>query len=275
MAKPKKEEPKKGAPEWMNTYGDMVTLMLTFFVLLYSMSSLDVAKFEALAESYAGKDIVLAGSMGDMMTDMGVGILDMQAAPEQVQSDTPTDKNEEEHAGTAEEIQAGRDKLEDYRELNEMASDFKTYFAQHSETSAMAVDVNDPYIDIMFPDYLLFDSGEANLKPEALPALDSFATVMQRYQGYNIRIEGHTDNVPMNPANRYRTNWLLSAARAISVLEYLENEKGFTPDVLSAEGLSEFHPIASNDTEEGRSQNRRVIIRLYKYNPTTIDYIVE
>jgi chemotaxis protein MotB len=275
MASPKKEEPKKGAPEWMNTYGDMVTLMLTFFVMLFSMSSLDVAKFEALAESYSGKDIIVAGSMGNMMTKTGGGLMDNQAAPEEVQSDNPTEAEEEEFAGTAEEILAGRDKLEDHRELNEMASDFKTYFAQYTETSAIAVDVNDPYLDFMFPDYLLFDPGEATLKPSALPALDHFAAMMQRYPDYNIRIEGHTDNVPMSPTNRYRTNWLLSAARAISVLEYLETEKGFSSEILSAEGLSEYHPIASNDTPEGRSQNRRVIIRVYKYNPTEIEYIIE
>jgi chemotaxis protein MotB len=267
--KPKPEEKKAGAPEWMNTYGDMVTLLLCFFVLLFSMSSLDVAKFQELAQSYTGQAVLIAGGMGDIMSDVGMGLLPDSAATEEVQSETPTEDEEEDFTGTAEEIIAGQEAMERERQLNEFASDFKTYFAQDDATSGIQVDVNDPYVEFTFPGSLLFDSGLAELKPEAMLALDSFAERMLLYPDYNIRIEGHTDNVPMSGSNRqrYPTNWHLSSARAASVIAYLVDEKQFDPGILSVGGMSEYTPVGTNDTEEGRQQNRRVVIKVFKLDP--------
>jgi chemotaxis protein MotB len=264
--KPKPEEKKGGAPEWMNTYGDMVTLLLCFFVMLFSMSSLDVAKFEQLAQSYTGQATVIVGGMGNLFTDQGVGLMPEAAAPEEVQSDNPTDANEEEYAGTAEEIIAGQEAMERERQLNEAASDFKTYFAQDDATSGIQIEVNDPYVEFTFPGSLLFDSGKANLKPEALAAIDSFAERMLMYPDYDIRIEGHTDNVPNSSGSDYPTNWHLSSARAASVIAYLVDVKQFDPAILSVGGMSEFKPVDTNDTEDGRRNNRRVVIKIYKHD---------
>ena len=107
---------------------------------------------------------------------------------------------------------------------------------------------------------LLFDSGKAKIRHEAYPLLDKVATVLKdNMADFNVGIEGYTDNVPIKHSN-WKSNWELSSARSLSVLHYLVNEKGVTPERLSAIGFGEYHPVASNDTREGRKLNRRVEI---------------
>jgi outer membrane protein OmpA-like peptidoglycan-associated protein len=103
-----------------------------------------------------------------------------------------------------------------------------------------------------------FESGSATMKPESEPAFDRIA-VLLRDRGFRIRIEGHTDNVPIHTA-RFSSNWELSTARATEVIRLLIVRDGFNPNYLSAAGYAEFHPVASNQTEEGRGANRRVDI---------------
>jgi len=107
---------------------------------------------------------------------------------------------------------------------------------------------------------LLFDSGKAKIKPEAYPLLDKISTVLKdNMAGFNIGIEGYTDNVPIKHSN-WKSNWELSTARSLSVLHFLVNEKGISPERLSAIGFGEYRPVASNDTKEDRKLNRRVEI---------------
>jgi chemotaxis protein MotB len=112
---------------------------------------------------------------------------------------------------------------------------------------------------ITFVSEVLFDSGKANLKPESFEALDKVANILvQNVPENNIGIEGYTDNQPIKHS-KWKSNWELSAHRALSVLEYLEG-KGVSPERLSASGFGEYKPVASNDTVEGRQLNRRVEI---------------
>lgn len=107
---------------------------------------------------------------------------------------------------------------------------------------------------------LLFDSGKATIRKEAYPVLDKVARVLQEnVPQFNVGIEGYTDNQPIKYSG-WKSNWELSSARALSVLHYLVNEKGISPDRLQATGFGEYHPIASNDTKQGRQLNRRVEI---------------
>lgn len=116
---------------------------------------------------------------------------------------------------------------------------------------------------------LLFDSGKAKIRPEAYSVLDKVSTVLQEnLASYNVGIEGHTDNQPIKYSG-WKSNWELSAHRALSVLNYLEKEKGIAGFRLSAIGYGEYHPVASNDSTQGRQLNRRVeIIVLPKYAGT-------
>lgn len=107
---------------------------------------------------------------------------------------------------------------------------------------------------------LLFDSGKARIRPQGYPLLDKVAGVLkENVPQLKVGIEGHTDNQPIK-YSPWKTNWRLSTERALSVLDYLQKEKGISPDRLSAIGYGEYHCVASNDTKEGRQLNRRVEI---------------
>ena len=107
---------------------------------------------------------------------------------------------------------------------------------------------------------LLFDSGKAKIRPEAYPLLDKVAAVLkENMRQFNIGIEGHTDNIPIKRSG-WKSNWELSTARALSVLHYLVKDQGISPERLSAIGYGEYRPVASNDSKDGRKQNRRVEI---------------
>jgi len=107
---------------------------------------------------------------------------------------------------------------------------------------------------------LLFDSGKAKIRPEAYPLLDKVSAVLKdNMRQFNIGIEGHTDNVPIKRSG-WKSNWELSTARALSVLHYLAQDQGISPERLSAIGYGEYRPVASNDSKAGRKQNRRVEI---------------
>lgn len=107
---------------------------------------------------------------------------------------------------------------------------------------------------------VLFDSGKAKIKTSAYNLLDKVAKVLnENMANFTIGIEGYTDNVPIKHSN-WKSNWELSTARSLSVLHYLANEKGVSPERLSAIGFGEYRPVATNDTKEGRKLNRRVEI---------------
>lgn len=244
MAKQKAPEiPPAGAPAWMATYGDLVTLLLCFFVLLFATSSVDVAKYQAIAASFNNNItfITAGGSIGD--NDMiGSGMMQLPNVGDSVFDAT-------------EKGQERQDKLE------ELSSDFKTYFAENNLSDDIDVVVEDNYVKITFGDGLLFDSGSADLKNDARQSLDIIAIELTTNGDSDIKIEGHTDNVPIN-SSIYPDNIYLSAARSISVLNYFKDEHGIEPRRLSQEGFGEYRPIASNDTPEGRAKNRRVEIKV-------------
>jgi len=107
---------------------------------------------------------------------------------------------------------------------------------------------------------LLFDSGKAKIRPEAFSLLSKVSAVLKDNMAqFNIGIEGHTDNVPIKHSG-YKSNWELSTSRALSVLHYLANDQGISPERLSAIGYGEYRPLVSNETADGRKQNRRVEI---------------
>ncbi|MDD5477227.1 MAG: OmpA family protein [Candidatus Omnitrophica bacterium] len=107
---------------------------------------------------------------------------------------------------------------------------------------------------------LLFDSGKAKIRSEAYPLLDKVSSVLKdNMRQFNVGIEGHTDNAPIKHSG-WKSNWELSSARALSVLHYLDKDQGISPERLSAIGYGEYRPVASNETKDGRKQNRRVEI---------------
>ncbi len=245
MARAKKEEaPKAGCPEWLATYGDLITLLMCFFVLLFAMSTIDAKKFQAMVSGLSGNPAPVIVGGGSGIDEMfGSGIMEMPA----VNLDLPI----EIAAKTAEEAQ---------KELQQMASDFKTYLAENQLQEKIEVKIAEDSVTLVFKEGILFDLGRAVLKEEAMAALDVVANEIHKYPENDIEISGHTDNLPINTV-QYPSNWQLSYARAFSVAEYFIDQKGVVPVRIIAVGRGEYLPIATNNTPEGRAQNRRVEIK--------------
>lgn len=222
----KNQEPeKKSAPAWMTTYGDMVTLLLTFFVMLYSFSSIDSEKWQRLVESLSGGSSVL----------------------ENVVTTTTLEGN-----------QSLESRIQQFEELYLR---LRQYIEENQLTNRVNLTRSDSEIQIRFVDNVLFDSGKADLKPEALEILSKITVALDTYKNsiQMVRVEGHTDNVAIN-TSLFPSNWELSTARAVEVLRFIVETQNFDPVKASAVGYGEYHPVADNDTDLGRAKNRRVDI---------------
>lgn len=220
MAKKPKEEP-AGAPAWMVTFSDMTTLLLTFFVLLLSMSKTDQIKFQAAAGSLRGAFGVL--SSADKT----------EIAPPQVVNSVPIYDDF-----------VSRVYKRLLSHINRLRIDKDIELVK--DRGAVVLRINSA---------ILFDVGETTLKPQAGPLLHKVAELV-RPLPMNLRIEGHTDNQPTR--NPQLSNWDISVARAVSVLKYLGREKLLPLDRMAAVGYGDTRPLVANDTPEHRALNRRV-----------------
>lgn len=263
MSRKREESPKPGSPAWMTTFGDLMNLLLCFFVMLFSMSTIDEADYEILKQSFK--------SDYTSFFDGGRSFLDNSSSNDEVsivdnnfsangQSDDDVEKveNLEESMETIDEQKKlYSDKM--YEEISDML--------QEQELSSNVVtvkkDENNNYIMLSIAGSLLFDSGDVKLKEDALPVLSKVGDILLMFAGYQIEIEGHTDNVPVTGNHTYKDNNELSSDRALSTFYYLVNEKGLDPAAMKYSGRGEYNPIASNNTAEGRQQNRRVEIKIY------------
>ncbi len=159
----------------------------------------------------------------------------------------------------SEELERERQaRLELLRAQRELEEQLKKELEEEDVRLSMA----DKGLTITFVAEVLFDSGKAEIRETAYPVLEKVAKVLKnQVPNSNIAIVGHTDNQPIKQSN-WKSNWELSTARAISVLHFLEDNKGIRPERLSAIGYGEYRPLASNDTREGRQQNRRVEVTI-------------
>ncbi len=145
-------------------------------------------------------------------------------------------------------------------EMERAKAELENRLRQEIDDRQVKVEMMDRGLVITFVAEVLFDSGKAKLRPDALEKLAKVARVLNTtVEDLNVGVEGHTDNVPIK-YSKWKSNWELSTARALSVLHYLVEDLGVSPRRVSATGYGEFHPVASNDTPEGRQKNRRVEI---------------
>lgn len=237
----REEEPKAGSPEWMTTYGDMVTLLLCFFVLLFAMSTIDAQKFQAFMLSFQG-------SLGVMKS--GKTLQESEFINEALKEDSTVKELEE---------------LEDFRKLKEI---LENYLQQNGIEEDILVQLEVRGLLLRFTDNVLFDSGKADLKENSKATLRFIADLLKQeeFSHKHIRVEGHTDSDPIHNS-RYPSNWELSVARASNVVRYIIEDASFTePERLSASGYSQYHPIAPNDTASNKAKNRRVDIVILRSN---------
>ncbi len=216
--------------DWAVTFADLMTLILTFFILLYSMSKLDVDKYLSLSES-------LRKSYGvESKLELGTIIsenFDLDSA----------------------NLTSINDILN--KKLDEILKNINIFIFQHQLQNIVKAYIDERGVVINISDSVLFKQGDDNLTPESRTILNYLMELFQTFP-YPILIEGHTDNTPITTL-RFPSNWELSTLRACNVIKYFIS-KGISADRLSAEGFGEFRPIANNTTDSGRSMNRRVEI---------------
>lgn len=233
----KKPEKKSISQEWLTTYSDMMTLILTFFVLLYSFSLIDTNKFRQLAQSMA----IALGGNSQVITDGG------NIGPVPIPENPGVEDNTEGAGLVGEEAQKIYEEVSSY--IDENGLNAKVTIKR--ETRGVLIELQDN---------ILFDSGEAKLKEDSIPLLKKISGLLKQFSN-EVIIEGHTDNLPINKGY-YQSNWELSTDRANKVVRYFIEKEGLDGKRFQAVGLGEYRPIDTNDTPEGRQNNRRVNILL-------------
>lgn len=261
MAKRKEETPAPGSPAWMATFGDLMNLLLCFFVLLFSMSTVDAKKFEAIAASFADTfSIFKAGSqaIGDGIL-ISNGVSQLNELDEYINSTGKAEDAQDMNETDAKtEVEA-----EKLKHAEELAEKVEESVQESNLAGEVEVEFNSQYVELTLKGAFLFDSGSAKLKKEALPVLDQVGVILERYSESIIEIEGHTDNVPVSNGHKYADNNELSSARALSVFNYFVDTTSLDPAIIKHSGRGEYIPIADNATPEGRAKNRRVVIKIY------------
>jgi len=228
VAKKKNIIIKQGLDDWVMTYGDMMSLLLTFFVLIVSFSSMQESKFKAAANSL----------------QVAFGVL---ASPESVIDFAKPLVPKSEFGGEDSDV------LYEVRQVEKAILDADL-------DKQVAVEVRDDGVLFRLNAPFLFKSGGAELAEEPKGILGEMSKFFTKFP-YKIEVDGHTDNVPIN-STRFPSNWELSAARAVTVARYFQSE-GMPPERIAATGYGEFHPIADNGSAAGREKNRRVEIFLH------------
>jgi len=245
----RKEAPKPSSPAWMATFSDLMALLLTFFVLLFSFSTMDASKWQAIVSAFTGAYSIL---------DLGSGVMpapDVALISNPSADSVPTDWIED----AMDLIAAGDWEI--------LINDLGIFAESYSGTAEVQVYGHPEYILIRFPDALLFQPGMANLSDDARVMLSGlYEQIITSFRLLSeFRIEGHTCDLPLRPGARYADNWELSEARAAAVRRYLIGiglpEEG--GKILST-GRGEWSPIADNGTLEGKEANRRVDIVLWR-----------
>jgi len=210
---------------WLLTYADLITLLLAFFIVMYSISRIDSGKFSevttALTSAFSG-------------SKLGV------QSPEDLSSELAINK------------------LLSKGNLGVLETQIQKIAIQLDVDKQLSTDMQSRGLIIHISESAFFDPGQAELKPEAKMILDLLSVQLLKLPNH-FRVEGHTDNVPIHTA-KFPSNWELSTSRAMSCLRYLVDKIGIPPQKISASGYSQYRPIASNDTPEGRAKNRRVDI---------------
>ena len=243
MARKKQHEKEANHERWLVSYADFITLLFAVFVTLYAMSQTDKKKIEEVMESMRDSfgysksspasrpSVIDAGSMSVIPS-----IHKLTQAPKRGKS-----------RGGEQEFKAAKASIEAY---------LLKVGAQHK----VSVSINQRGLVVSLKEAGFFDSGSSTMKQGSHALLNDVVSSLANYSNA-VRVEGHTDNMPIN-SSAFPSNWELSTARATNVVQYLTRQEDFDPGKISATGYGEFRPVADNGVEDGRVKNRRVDIVL-------------
>lgn len=273
MAKRSEDTPPAGSPAWMATFSDLMNLLLCFFVMLFAMSSVNEEKLQEFVAAMNNNTFSIfnggASAIGDgFLISNGVSQLnelDQYINSTGVVADSNDESEELDNSAMSAEELAEKLEEQQLKENEELMEEMEETLEELKVGDEVEVSVTAQYVQLSMNGALLFASGSAELKEDAKQVLDQVGIVLEYYAKGTIEIEGHTDNVPIHSA-QFPSNEELSSARALSVFYYLMQTTFLDPVNLKHAGMGERVPIADNSTDEGRSRNRRVEIRIY--NPS-------
>lgn len=239
-----------GGANWMDTYGDLVTLLLTFFVLLFAFSNIDAAKWEALVGSFTGMSVL---SMTPLSPEIALENPIQEFGPRSNEEQAEEDKEKEEEDEAQQKAALHRQ-----QELFDLMN---TFAATNDINADIVRDKDDFSVRMVFTDLIFFDTADATVRPESIPVLDKviemFSLAEKEKLYVMLRVEGHTDKRPIHTA-QYPSNWDLSADRALKVISYIRSTGKLDPSKLACIGYGEERPLIDEDTPEAYAKNRRV-----------------
>ncbi len=255
-----------GAPTWIVTFADLMSLLLTFFVLLLSFSVMEIDRFKKIAGA-------MSDAFGLQSVDRKAGIIELDGSiagstPKHMVP-IPIPEIETVEPQNEEQPEADQDQPtppapdERQKKARRTFNDIQTIMASEIASDAMTLIRAGDTTVVRFPDKVSFPSGSGEFKDEFLPVLEKFMAVLKQTQG-QIIISGHTDDVPIS-GGQYRSNWDLSSSRAGSVAHYILAHTDIGPGRITVQGFADSRPLAPNDSPENRSKNRRVEITIQSY----------
>lgn len=262
----------ESSERWLLTYADMITLLLALFIVLFSISAVNISKFKTLQQALkdafsgqifpGGKALEQTGSTSSSSTSpnttAATSVLPFSLEAAVASKSLPSSSST--LAGTQ---VAARQEEAHFQRLKE---EIERYAARHGISAYVKPEIEARGLVIkLLTDKLLFPSGQATLTAASYPLLEKISSLLQIDHVHPIAVEGNTDDVPIDTAE-FPSNWELSTARASTIVEFFVAH-GVAPHRLSAIGYAEQHPIATNATPEGQAQNRRVEIVLERMYP--------
>jgi chemotaxis protein MotB len=281
MAFKKKPDPPKSFPLWQSTFSDLMNLLLCFFVLLFSMSTIQQDKLEQVAASISNAFSIMpsggATVSNGKLVSAGISQLPDIAdyfgdSLSKAANDKGNNPNGADSASAdASEDQGSRSAEKEVEkkaleESEKMAENVTKEAKRYGIQNRIQVDFNGQYVRLTLNGAFLFNTGESEVKKGARPIIKKVSLLLNSYNNSLIEVEGYTDNVPIHSA-KYEDNNVLSMYRALNVANDIRKYSKLDPAKIYSSGRGEYNPVASNKTPEGRARNRRVEIKIYNsYN---------
>ncbi len=243
-----REENDHADETWLIPYSDLLTLLLALFIVLFASSSVNTSKFEAMAISF---NSILSGGSGFFTSSTYVPI------QSEIGNFTTDPRRNSSAKGDQDQAQ------KETEDLNKLKEQLDQYIKENGLTAQLTTELNNRQLLIKISDNALFPSGSAAVKPEAQKLATAISDMLVDYPLYEIVVSGHTDNRPIHTAE-FSSNWDLSSKRALNFMKILLQNQEIDPARFSAIGYGEYRPVASNDSQEGRAENRRVEVSVMR-----------
>jgi chemotaxis protein MotB len=242
---------------WLIPYADLLTLLLALFIVLYSMNSVDVKKFEEMSKAFS------------VALSTGSGILTETAI---VKSGEDDGKKQDEKGGMIDNKDKSKDQTDEekareelikqeQKDLEDLKKKVDAYIEKNGLTTDLETKLNLSQLMITISDNALFAPAQASVKPESKELAIAIGKMLQQYPDYEVIVSGHTDTTPISTVF-FKSNWDLSSMRAIRFMDILLENKQLKPERFSAIGYGEYRPVADNKTTAGKAKNRRVEVSI-------------